>query len=77
MKKLLFLGSCLTSFVLYADMPCDCVQDECSEQEEEVCIRYRMPPSFENSVVRDPIEREPIQQRPGNYESSFYEQMTR
>ncbi len=80
MTKQLFLilqFAMFTSFAINASTPCDCTDDVCTEQEEEVCIKYRMPPSYENSVIRVPIEREPVQQRPSNYESSFYEQMTR
>lgn len=51
----------------------------CSEEciGEERPVKFRCPPSYKNSVVYDPIEREPIVMRPSSHESSFYEQMTR
>lgn len=52
--------------------------DEPMECEEEVrSVNFKCPPTYEDSVVVDPIEREPTVMRPSSHESSFYEQMTR
>ena len=56
------------------------LQNECTdnETEEAPCIRkFKRFDNYENSVIIDPIEREPALTHPSSHESSFYEQMTR
>lgn len=68
------------TFAQNAEDPAD-VQNECTESEEdkEECrpFKFRRPPSYENSVIVDPIERDQPVLHPSSRESSFYEMMTR
>lgn len=82
MKSLFFLiTSCciLMSFEIFSE-EVENLQNECIEEdtEEVPCIRrFKRIDNYENSVIVDPIEREPQLNYPGAHESSFYEQMTR
>lgn len=83
MKQLFFLTiSCLTLMkgTVFAenDTCCDTQQIESEEENECQCpFKFRKLNTYENSVIRVPIEREPVYSYPGSHESSFYEQMTR
>ncbi|HRD56252.1 MAG TPA: hypothetical protein PLC42_07650 [Parachlamydiaceae bacterium] len=71
---LLMIFFIFSSFLFAKDENCcPCEQ----EAEEEECVKFKRLPVYENSLVRDPIEKEPINRRPNSYESSFYEQLTR
>lgn len=83
MKTLFFMITCsfmLIGFQLSAEETEE-LQSECAETEaeDEECrpIKFRRLPSYENSVIVDPIERDFPISRPSSHESSFYEQMTR
>ena len=72
----------LTGFEICADevleQPNDCSETEFVDEDEECRpIKFRRLPSYENSVIVDPIERDFPITRPSSHESSFYEQMTR
>jgi hypothetical protein len=70
----------LTSFEISGE-DVECVSSEYSdcqsEDGENLKTKYRSLPIYENSYIRDPIEKEPVNSHPSAHESSFYEQLTR
>lgn len=85
MKILFFMITCgfmLSCFEVSAEdvqnLQNECAEDEDVDEDGECRpIKFRRLPSYENSVIVDPIERDFPITRPSSHESSFYEQMTR
>jgi hypothetical protein len=77
---ILFSQIVLTSFEI-SGKDVECVSSEYAdcgrEGADEVNVKFRGLPTYENSYIRDPIEKEPVNSRPNDHESSFYEQLTR
>lgn len=83
MKQFFFIfTSCLilTNHGMFAD------EIACPESEDFTCtectdegrvVKFKCIQNYENSVVVDPSDFRPLNSRPNNYESSFYEMMTR
>ncbi len=75
-----FKMNILVSLLLIVPCFATAVDEQSGSEEcvkEERVVKFKCPPSYENSRVYDPIERDPVVMRPSTHESSFYEEMTR
>ena len=76
-----FVTSCLilTNNGIYGQDTYDCepVEENLCENEEPRAVRFRRIQNYENSLIINPVERQPLNSHPSAHESSFYEMMTR